>query len=118
MRGQIRTIEWYASEARKLGIAEDIIAKAIDMLKRASEGVIVLPASSLMLSALGGADFDGDGYILYFACIEETSKDFEKITIVEIRGIKSIEECNRLLLQAGWFFYCKIVPLAIVVPEY
>lgn len=118
MRGQIRTIEWYASEARKLGIAEDIIAKAIDMLKRASEGVIVLPASSLMLSALGGADFDGDGYILYFACIEEDSSDFERISIVEIRNIKSVEECDRLLLQAGWFFYCKIVPLAIVVPEY
>lgn len=119
MRGQARTVDWYISEARKLGIDDAIIMKALsELLRRANEGVIMLPASSIMLSALGGADFDGDGYILYFCCVEETSEDFEKITVVEIRGIKSIEECDRLLLQAAWFFYNAIIPLAIVVPEY
>ena len=119
MRGHARTVDWYISEARKMGIDDATIMKALsELLRRANEGVIMLPASSIMLSALGGADFDGDGYILYFCCIEEDSSEFEQITIDQIASIESIEECDRLLLQAAWFFHNAIIPLAIVVPEY
>lgn len=108
--------EEYEEELIKKGATEDERRMIMDYVRSLSKGVIVLPDSEVLLGALGGADFDGDGYILYE--IEVTSEEFEKLTLDEIVNIKDIDKLNELITQGFRFFYDLIEPRAVIVPEF
>lgn len=111
------TVDWYMSEARQLGCSEVNIVKAVArLLRRLNEGCIVLPASARLTSALGGADFDGDGYIVYWTGVHST--DFTQMSIDDILSIDSVEKMNEILLQGIQYFYERIIPVCNMVPEF
>lgn len=108
--------EEYEEELVRQGATEDERMMIMDYVRSLSKGVIVLPDSEVLLGALGGADFDGDGYILYE--IAATSEEFEKLTLDEIVNIKDIDKLNELITQGFRFFYNLIEPRAVIVPEF
>ena len=114
---QAVTVAWYAEEARRLGCTEANILKAVSiLLRRLNEGCIILPASARLTSALGGADFDGDGYIIYY--VYSHCEDFAQMSVDDILNIDSVEKMDEILLQGVRYFYDRITPRCNIVPEF
>ena len=108
--------EKYEARLSQEGATDDERRMIMDYVLSLSKGVIVLQDSEVLLGALGGADFDGDGYILYE--VAATSKEFKELSLEEIVNIDDIDKLNELLMQGFRFFYDTISPKAVIVPEF
>ena len=114
---QAISIDEYMEMAREKGCTEADIAKAVArLLRRLNEGCIVLPASDRLTSALGGADYDGDGYIIFYAYPH--CEDFVNMSVDDILSIDSIEKMDEILMQGVKYFCDRIQPLCNIVPEF
>lgn len=106
----------YEARLHEMQVEAEAIKDIMDVVNHLSEGIIVLPTSKYVLSALGGADFDGDGFCMYQ--VAETSEHFENLDLEAIELIDDVEVLDMLIREAAYYFYTQIEPLCADVPEF
>ena len=116
LRCRVISPETYESRLHEMHVDPYAVRDIMDVVNALSEGIIALPASKYVLSALGGADFDGDGFCLYQ--VAQTSEHFRKLNIEAVEYITDLEMLDELIREGMRYFFEVIEPLCGDVPEF